>query len=385
MKSLILLFVSISILGYSTKALDDIINSTKTDSEKIKAVLLLDKELKQDIKRIDSFKKQYITKYKKIAVSTMKDKTKTNYDKMKAWEEFAIIAESTKHAKSGKRMAYKYSQKAFKDLSRKLKKEELEAERDYNKIVGILDKILSLQITKKQKAKFQKRRDIYAKKLENGHRKETHLNASQPMTVPVVAEQQRPKEKKEKKTDKNATTVPDVTVQHHPKEKEKKKSSVSHKHALSGKHIESFRALVYNSQTTKLTTLDISNYVGKDALSKKKLVILTFYANYCKPCKKELPFLNKLYKKYKNKGLMVIAVNTDKDKDEIKEVKQFIKNNNLQFPVLKDSYNIISRRYSIESFPTMFLINGKGKILKATIGYDDNEGKLENDIISLLK
>jgi len=131
--------------------------------------------------------------------------------------------------------------------------------------------------------------------------------------------------------------------------------------------------------------LDISDFVGIDANQKKKLLILTFYANYCKPCKRELPFLNTLYRKYKDKGLMIIAVNTDKDKDEIEEVKKFIKENNLEFPVLRDSFNIISRRYSIENFPTMFLIKSDGKIIKVTVGYDDNEAKLENDIINLLK
>ncbi len=393
MKTLFLLIISITVLGYSTNELNNIINSDKPDSEKVKAVLKLDRELKQDIQKINNFKKQYIKKYKQIAKDTMKDKTKTNYERMKAWQEFAVISEGTPYAKSGKRMAYKFSRRAFRDLNKELKKEELEAERNYEKLVSILDKILSLQIKKKQKAAFRKRRNIYASKIkENGRR-------SNATTVTDVAQQHRPDENKKKKaaveTQGIASQDGTVSTQKGNDKKEKpaqdtiqhdeKKSSISHKHPLSGKSIIEFRAVVYNNEATKINMLDVSDYVGTEAAKKKKLLILTFYANYCKPCKKELPFLNKLYQKYKDKGLMIIAVNTDKDKDEIKEVKEFIENNDLQFPVLKDSYNIISRRYSIENFPTMFLINSNGKILKATIGYDSNEAKLENDIVNLLK
>ena len=375
----LLILISLSIFGYSTKALNEIITSDKDDATKVKEVLKLDKELKKDIQKIVSFKKQYIKKYKKIAASTMKDKSKTNYDKMIAWQNFTDIAEGTKYAKSGKRMVYKFSKKAQRDLAKELKKEELEADRDYNKIVSILDKILNLKLRKKEEKKYEKKRGIYQKKIhlvnDNGHRSSATM-------VTGVAVQHRPEA--EAKAEAKAEAEAKAKAKE-KEEKKAKKSSVSHKHSLVNKEIQNFRATVYNKDTVKINMLDTSDYIGINALKKKKLILLTFYANYCKPCKKELPFLNKLYAKYKNKGFLVVAVNTDKDKDEREEVKQFIIDKNLQYPVLKDSYNLISRRYQIENFPTMFLINGEGKILEVTIGYDEDEEGLENKIKDLLK
>lgn len=367
MKILIFFLISISVLGYSSKAFEDIVNSDKSDTEKVKAVLKLDQELKQDAKKINNFKKKYIKKYRKIAINTMKDKNKSNYDKMKAWKDFTNISEGSKFAKSGARMTYKFSKKALRDLDKELKIEELKIDRNYNKIVSILDKILSLKLNKKKKTKYQKRRNIYESKLK-----------SESNTTISTSQAKDSNKKLNLKVNKDESVTP-------KKDTQKVVSHLSHKHVLSGKSIINFRALVYNNEIAKVNMLDISDYVGVDSSKKKKLLILTFYANYCKPCKKELPFLNKLYKKYKDKGLMIVAVNTDKDKEEIIQVKEFIKNNSLEFPVLKDSYNIISRRYSIEKFPTMFLVNSDGKILEATIGYDSNEAKLENDIVNLLE
>ena len=406
------LLISVSVLGYSSKAFEDIVNSDKSDTEKVKAVLKLDKELKQDAQKINNFKKKYIKKYKKIAIETMKNKNKSNYDKMKAWEDFTNISEGTKFSKSGARMVYKFSKKALRDLDKELKTEELKIDRNYKKIIYILDKILSLKLNKKKITKYQKRRNLYASKLKSTKTESKDKRKDEALTRPKDQDKRskdkaltRPKDQDKRSKDEALTRPKDEDKRKdealtHPKDKQnqdkkdkmakkedtkKVTSHLSHKHPLAGKSIIEFRALVYNNKIAKVNMLDIANYVGTDSNKKKKLLILTFYANYCKPCKKELPFLNKLYKKYKNKGLIIVAVNTDKDKDEIVEVKEFIKDNALEFPILKDSYNIISRRYSIENFPTMFLVNGNGKILKATIGYDSNEAKLENDIVNLLK
>ena len=191
----------------------------------------------------------------------MKDKNKSNYEKMQAWQDFTNISEGTKYAKSGARMVYKFSKKALRELDKELKKEELEVDRNYKKIVNILDKILSLQLNKKKKAKYQKRRDVYAKKLDDDSKiKNNDLTKEASNNI-------------HKQNDDNKST--DDIVKHKPnknlsdkssnsnnKPKDTKvesviHSSISHKHPLSGKSLIEFRALVYNNEVTKINMLDV--------------------------------------------------------------------------------------------------------------------------------
>ena len=57
----------------------------------------------------------------------------------------------------------------------------------------------------------------------------------------------------------------------------------------------------------------------------KKAVVLSFFATYCEPCKKELPFLEKMHEKYRDQGLAVVVVNIDTKPEEIAKVADLVK------------------------------------------------------------
>ncbi len=105
---------------------------------------------------------------------------------------------------------------------------------------------------------------------------------------------------------------------------------------------------------------------------KGKIVVLNFWGVWCKWCKKELPQYQKVYKEYKGNDVAFLAVNVEfsgdrKEKD--KKVKEYLKSNDLTFPVLMDYERKFPEKYGVEGFPTSFVIGRDGNFKFENRGY----------------
>ncbi len=112
-----------------------------------------------------------------------------------------------------------------------------------------------------------------------------------------------------------------------------------------------------------------------DGLSAKKVtlssfqgkpVLLNFWATWCGYCRKERPHLNTIYNEYKDKGLIVLSVSTDRSVDK---VKNYLKNIPADFIVLSDADGRVAATYGIRGFPSSFLIDRKGNVVNSFVGY----------------
>ena len=98
-------------------------------------------------------------------------------------------------------------------------------------------------------------------------------------------------------------------------------------------------------------------------------VYIDFWATWCKPCKRAIPGLVKLYNEYKDRGLKVIAISTDDSRSQGK-VKSFTKNYKMDFTILLDaSKEVSSRKYKVRGIPQGFLLDNEGNIIYAPRGY----------------
>ena len=119
-------------------------------------------------------------------------------------------------------------------------------------------------------------------------------------------------------------------------------------------------------------------------LLKQGPVLIDFWALWCIPCRKELPHLQTLYNRYKEKGLIVLTINEDDPSSESK-VKPFIAGKRYKFMVVVDKDKELWRNFKVVSLPTLFLINQQGNIHKTHVGYrPGDEKELEKDIRELL-
>ena len=115
------------------------------------------------------------------------------------------------------------------------------------------------------------------------------------------------------------------------------------------------------------------------AAFKGKVIVLNFFAAGCPPCEKEVATLNRLYLKYRARGLVVLGVASDGGED----VKDYVARHPAAYPVLVDVRSTAHILYDVLPVPVTFLINGRGFIAGKFFGPPEDQ-TLEKDILRLL-
>lgn len=99
----------------------------------------------------------------------------------------------------------------------------------------------------------------------------------------------------------------------------------------------------------------------------------------------ELPRVQVLYDKLKSRGFEVVAVEATRNR---KTSEEFVQNNKLGFTCLENGtgdLNVVSGKVGVRVFPTSFLIDRKGNIVRCHVGFEPgDEVKLEKEILELL-
>lgn len=110
--------------------------------------------------------------------------------------------------------------------------------------------------------------------------------------------------------------------------------------------------------------VNLSDYKGK-------IVILNFWAVWCKYCKQEMPDLNELNKSLtKENDVILLAVDSE---ESIETVKSYLKSNNISMNILMDSDGSVTKAYGITGFPTTFVINRDGTLFRKIPGATNKE------------
>ncbi len=105
------------------------------------------------------------------------------------------------------------------------------------------------------------------------------------------------------------------------------------------------------------------------SMHRGKVVIVTFWASWCGPCRKELPILGKFQRIVGRDHLEVIAVNV---KEPLRDYQSVIRaNQDLDLTWVHDANGITSKRYGVEALPNMFIIDREGRIAHVHRGYDE--------------
>jgi peroxiredoxin len=114
---------------------------------------------------------------------------------------------------------------------------------------------------------------------------------------------------------------------------------------------------------------------------KGKNVYINFWTTWCTWCKKEMPDIEKVYQEYKDKNIVILAVNMGEDKDT---ASKFIKENNYNFSILLDTKQDIAEQYNITSIPVSIFIDKNGNIAQKNVGAISEE-QMKSIINELIK
>jgi len=113
-----------------------------------------------------------------------------------------------------------------------------------------------------------------------------------------------------------------------------------------------------------------------------KIVLLNFWATWCKPCTTEMPAMQTAYDKLRDKGFVVLAVNELEDDANVREhIKQY----GHTFPVLMDRDNKVANQFGVFGLPVTVFIDQEGRVQEYIKGGLLTEQKIDDTISRIQK
>lgn len=127
---------------------------------------------------------------------------------------------------------------------------------------------------------------------------------------------------------------------------------------------------------SSLPALDLGRFRGQ-------VVVVDFWASWCKPCRQSIPWLNELRQRYGNEGLVIIGVNVDADRAEADKFQRDVP---IGFDVIYDSQGKLAEQFAVQGMPTTLVFDRDGKLAHTLLGYREaRRADHETEILNLLK
>jgi len=96
-----------------------------------------------------------------------------------------------------------------------------------------------------------------------------------------------------------------------------------------------------------------------------RVVLVNFWATWCKPCEDEMPAMERLYRQLHPEGFDLVAISVDKEPEEVKLFRQRM---GITFPILLDPGEGTARDYQTTGFPESILVDRSGRIVERYVG-----------------
>jgi thiol-disulfide isomerase/thioredoxin len=110
-------------------------------------------------------------------------------------------------------------------------------------------------------------------------------------------------------------------------------------------------------------SLDLKAYRGQ-------VVVVDFWASWCTPCRRSIPWLNQMRARYAERGLVVIGVNVDKD---AQDAARFMREVPIDFEVVYDPDGTLAARYAVEGMPSSYVYSRDGELCARHIGFQNSK------------
>ena len=101
---------------------------------------------------------------------------------------------------------------------------------------------------------------------------------------------------------------------------------------------------------------------------KGNIILINFWATWCRDCVQEMPELEKLFQEYQGKGLSIFAIALDREGQSA--VETFLKKENLEltYPILLDPEEKVARAYRLSWVPVTIMVGQEGEIIETVLG-----------------
>jgi cytochrome c biogenesis protein CcmG/thiol:disulfide interchange protein DsbE len=105
--------------------------------------------------------------------------------------------------------------------------------------------------------------------------------------------------------------------------------------------------------------LDLGRYRGR-------VVVVDFWASWCEPCRRSIPWLNAMKAKYGDDGLVIVGVNVDKER---RDAVRFLASTPADFQIVFDPEGRLPARYAVKAMPSSFVFDRNGKLVDTHLGF----------------
>jgi thiol-disulfide isomerase/thioredoxin len=122
-------------------------------------------------------------------------------------------------------------------------------------------------------------------------------------------------------------------------------------------------------------SLDLARHRGS-------VVVVDFWASWCKPCRQSIPWLNELRARYGSQGLVIVGVNVDAERQD---AERFLRNTPIDFEIVFDPGGELARRFALKGMPSSLVFDREGKLVATHIGFQhSSRAAREADLRELL-
>lgn len=134
-----------------------------------------------------------------------------------------------------------------------------------------------------------------------------------------------------------------------------------------------FTLMAFTAAAATPASLDLARYRGQ-------VVVVDFWASWCKPCRQSIPWLNDLRARYGAQGLVIIGVNVDAERAD---AERFQRDVPIDFEVLYDPQGKLAEQFGVQGMPSSFIFDRDGKLAHTLLGFrekrrDQHETEIQN-------
>ena len=112
-----------------------------------------------------------------------------------------------------------------------------------------------------------------------------------------------------------------------------------------------------------------------------KIVLLNFWATWCPPCLEEMPAMERLWRKHRDAGFVLVAVSVDSDPQK---VMPFATEHKLTFPIAFDSKMVVAEKYGVRALPSSFILGRNGDLTALALGPRHWDSKASHRLIEAM-
>jgi thiol-disulfide isomerase/thioredoxin len=149
----------------------------------------------------------------------------------------------------------------------------------------------------------------------------------------------------------------------------------------SARNVEVLRPIARGQQAPDFSLPRIDATPGAIALSalRGQVVVLDFWATWCAPCVQMIPVLDAVHHDWASRGVSFVAVNADGGGATPDELRSFLIEHPISYPVVRDGSGEVGALYRVEALPTIVVVGRDGRIRGSYVGYT-MKGTLEKAV-----